>query len=98
MPSSPQEPNEEPNREPIQEQNQTKVEENDKINEDTKQEKRKEDKKEEKEEKKESWKDIIYNPRTGEFLGRTGSSWGKTDRVRRTGPDGSGQDQVRLDY
>uniref|UniRef100_A0A3B5M293 Uncharacterized protein n=1 Tax=Xiphophorus couchianus TaxID=32473 RepID=A0A3B5M293_9TELE len=29
-----------------------------------------------KEEKKESWKDFIYNPRTGEFLGRTASSWG----------------------
>lgn len=24
-----------------------------------------------------SWKDVIYNPRTGELLGRTASSWGK---------------------
>ncbi|KAF5897735.1 sodium/potassium-transporting ATPase subunit beta-3-like [Clarias magur] len=32
--------------------------------------------KEEKAEGKESsWKDFIYNPRTGEFLGRTASSW-----------------------
>uniref|UniRef100_A0A8D3CNI1 Sodium/potassium-transporting ATPase subunit beta n=1 Tax=Scophthalmus maximus TaxID=52904 RepID=A0A8D3CNI1_SCOMX len=27
---------------------------------------------------KESCQDLIYNPRTGEFLGRTASSWGKT--------------------
>lgn len=34
--------------------------------------------KEEKAEGKESgWKDFFYNPRTGEFLGRTASSWGK---------------------
>uniref|UniRef100_A0A3Q2P6I4 Sodium/potassium-transporting ATPase subunit beta n=1 Tax=Fundulus heteroclitus TaxID=8078 RepID=A0A3Q2P6I4_FUNHE len=40
-------------------------------------EEKKEQKKEEKkEQKKESWKDFIYNPRTGEFLGRTASSWG----------------------
>uniref|UniRef100_A0A3B5B7D8 Sodium/potassium-transporting ATPase subunit beta n=1 Tax=Stegastes partitus TaxID=144197 RepID=A0A3B5B7D8_9TELE len=32
--------------------------------------------KEKKEEKKESCRDFIYNPRTGEFLGRTASSWG----------------------
>uniref|UniRef100_A0A3B4H888 Sodium/potassium-transporting ATPase subunit beta-3 n=1 Tax=Pundamilia nyererei TaxID=303518 RepID=A0A3B4H888_9CICH len=30
-----------------------------------------------KEEKQDSWKDFIYNPRTGEFLGRTAGSWGK---------------------
>lgn len=29
------------------------------------------------EENKSSWKDFIYNPRTGEFMGRTASSWGK---------------------
>lgn len=28
-------------------------------------------------ENKSSWKDFIYNPRTGEFIGRTASSWGK---------------------
>lgn len=28
-------------------------------------------------ENKSSWKDSIYNPRTGELLGRTASSWGK---------------------
>ncbi|XP_063061714.1 sodium/potassium-transporting ATPase subunit beta-3b [Engraulis encrasicolus] len=27
------------------------------------------------EENKSSWKDFIYNPRTGEFMGRTASSW-----------------------
>uniref|UniRef100_A0A3Q0S9I1 ATPase Na+/K+ transporting subunit beta 3b n=1 Tax=Amphilophus citrinellus TaxID=61819 RepID=A0A3Q0S9I1_AMPCI len=29
-----------------------------------------------KDEKEGSWKDFIYNPRTGEFLGRTAGSWG----------------------
>ncbi len=24
-----------------------------------------------------SWKDVIYNPRTGEFFGRTASNWGE---------------------
>ncbi|XP_027900764.1 sodium/potassium-transporting ATPase subunit beta-3-like [Xiphophorus couchianus] len=38
--------------------------------------KNKKKKEQKKEEKKESWKDFIYNPRTGEFLGRTASSWG----------------------
>lgn len=28
-------------------------------------------------ENKSSWKDSIYNPRTGELMGRTASSWGK---------------------
>lgn len=27
-----------------------------------------------------SWKDSIYNPRTGELLGRTATSWGKDPR------------------
>lgn len=27
-----------------------------------------------------SWKDSIYNPRTGELLGRTASSWGEGKR------------------
>uniref|UniRef100_A0A3Q4GLR2 Sodium/potassium-transporting ATPase subunit beta-3 n=1 Tax=Neolamprologus brichardi TaxID=32507 RepID=A0A3Q4GLR2_NEOBR len=36
-------------------------------------EKTKREKKEE--EKQDSWKDCIYNPRTGEFLGRTAGSW-----------------------
>ncbi|XP_062329289.1 sodium/potassium-transporting ATPase subunit beta-3b [Osmerus eperlanus] len=31
--------------------------------------------KEEKPEDKQSWKDFFYNPRTGEFIGRTASSW-----------------------
>uniref|UniRef100_A0AAZ1X744 Sodium/potassium-transporting ATPase subunit beta n=1 Tax=Oreochromis aureus TaxID=47969 RepID=A0AAZ1X744_OREAU len=33
-------------------------------------------KREQKKEKQDSWKDFIYNPRTGEFLGRTAGSWG----------------------
>jgi len=24
-----------------------------------------------------NWKDVIYNPRTGEFFGRTGRNWGE---------------------
>lgn len=35
------------------------------------------DKKEKPEAKESSWKDFLYNPRTGEFMGRTASSWGK---------------------
>lgn len=27
-----------------------------------------------------SWKDSFYNPRTGELMGRTASSWGKDPR------------------
>ncbi|KAM3616240.1 uncharacterized protein V6R79_014886 [Siganus canaliculatus] len=42
--------------------------------EDDKEEKK--ERKEEKKETKESWKDFIYNPRTGEFIGRTTTSWG----------------------
>lgn len=30
-----------------------------------------------------SWKDSIYNPRTGELLGRTASSWGKKPTIHR---------------
>lgn len=67
-----------------------KVEEKEEKKEEKKEEEKKEEKKKEekkkkeqkKEEKNESWKDFIYNPRTGEFLGRTASSWGK----RRPGP------------
>ncbi|ROI16098.1 Sodium/potassium-transporting ATPase subunit beta-3 [Anabarilius grahami] len=32
-------------------------------------------KEEKADEKQSSWKDNIYNPRTGEFIGRTASSW-----------------------
>lgn len=34
-------------------------------------------KEEKADEKQSSWKDAIYNPRTGEFIGRTASSWGE---------------------
>ncbi|XP_076591919.1 sodium/potassium-transporting ATPase subunit beta-3-like [Chaetodon auriga] len=83
-----QEPKEEPNQEPKEEpkedtkeevKEEVKAEEKEEKNEEVKEEKKegkKEEKKEGKEEKKESWKDFIYNPRTGEFLGRTASSWG----------------------
>lgn len=30
-------------------------------------------------EEKDSWTDVIYNRRSGEFLGRTSSSWGELD-------------------
>ncbi|KAG1932817.1 sodium/potassium-transporting ATPase subunit beta-3b [Pimephales promelas] len=33
-------------------------------------------KEEKPDDKQSSWKDFIYNPRTGEFIGRTASSWG----------------------
>lgn len=36
-------------------------------------------KEEKPDEQKSSWKDAIYNPRTGEFIGRTASSWGKSE-------------------
>ncbi|XP_044059013.1 sodium/potassium-transporting ATPase subunit beta-3b [Siniperca chuatsi] len=71
MLSSPQDQNQEPNQEQKEEmKKEVKAEEK---MEETKEEKKEEEKKEE---KKESWKDCIYNPRTGEFLGRTASSWG----------------------
>lgn len=31
-----------------------------------------------------SWKDSIYNPRTGELLGRTASSWGKSPVIQQS--------------
>lgn len=37
--------------------------------------------KEEKPGEKSSWKDFIYNPRTGEFIGRTAKSWGKKTQI-----------------
>lgn len=59
-------------------------------NRDTKEEQKvgmKEEEKEKKEEKEkeESWTDCIYNRRSGEFLGRTCSSWGEF--CRRTEPN-----------
>ncbi|KAI4890254.1 hypothetical protein NFI96_014028, partial [Prochilodus magdalenae] len=48
--------------------------------------------KEEKPEGKESsWKDVIYNPRTGEFIGRTASSWVVALSCNSTGADLAGQ-------
>lgn len=52
--------------------------------EEKKKEKKEEEKEEKKEEKEESWTDCIYNRRSGEFLGRTCSSWGEF--CRRTEP------------
>ncbi|KAK2846439.1 hypothetical protein Q5P01_009438 [Channa striata] len=84
MPSSPQDQNKDPKQETEQEpENQ---EQKDGRKEETKEEAKAEEnkndemkqkkKKERKEEKEETWKDFIYNPATGEFLGRTASSWG----------------------
>lgn len=53
-----------------------KVEKGEETKGETKVEKKEEMKKQEG--KEGSWKDSIYNPRSGEFLGRTASSWGKT--------------------
>lgn len=83
MPSTPQDQNQEPNQEPNEgkkeeTKEEAKAEENENKKEEAKKEKKKEENKEDKEKKKESWKDFIYNPGTGEFLGRTASSWGKT--------------------
>nr|AZT78977.1 sodium/potassium-transporting ATPase subunit beta 3a subunit [Lateolabrax maculatus] len=80
MSSVQQEQNQEPNQEPKEEQKEdtkeeVKAEEKEEKNKKTKEEKKEEKNEEKKEEKKESW-DCIYNPRTGEFLGRTASSWG----------------------
>ena len=35
---------------------------------------------EEKAEPESNWKHLIYNPNTGEFVGRTASSWGKREK------------------
>lgn len=53
-----------------------KEERKEEVMEEKKEEKKEVVKEEKKEEVKESWKDFIYNSRTGEFLGRTYSSWG----------------------
>ncbi|XP_067362387.1 sodium/potassium-transporting ATPase subunit beta-3-like isoform X2 [Channa argus] len=90
MPSSPQDQSQQQNQEPKQElenqeqrdggkeetKEEVKAEENENKNEEMKQKKKKEGKKEEMEQRKETWKDFIYNPATGEFLGRSASSWG----------------------
>ncbi|XP_047191465.1 sodium/potassium-transporting ATPase subunit beta-3-like [Scophthalmus maximus] len=72
MSSSPQEQNEERKEEDREEKNEMK----EMIEKEEKEEKEenKEEMKQMKE--KESCQDLIYNPRTGEFLGRTASSWG----------------------
>ncbi|XP_041669191.1 sodium/potassium-transporting ATPase subunit beta-3-like [Cheilinus undulatus] len=78
-------PNPEPKPEPNEQGKEVEKEEGNKeevkqeVKEEPKEEKTEEQKKkkdEPKEEKKESWKDFIYNPRTGEFMGRTATSWG----------------------
>nr|WRO44068.1 sodium/potassium pump beta 3a [Rachycentron canadum] len=92
MESSPQDQNQDQSQEQNQEQKEerkegnneeTKTEETEVKNEEAKEEqkeekkeKNNEEKEESKKEKKETWKDCIYNPTTGEFLGRTASSWG----------------------
>lgn len=79
MSSSPQDQNQEPNQEPKDEmKEEVEVEEKQEKLEETREEKKEEKREGKKEEEKESWGDFIYNPRTGEFLGRTASSWGKT--------------------
>lgn len=73
----------------------------------TEKEQKKEEKKEpgKKEKGKEdelqgSWKDFFYNPRTGEVLGRTASSWGKISRLSsgRSGFDLSRMTRTQLGH
>uniref|UniRef100_A0A3Q4GLS3 Sodium/potassium-transporting ATPase subunit beta-3 n=1 Tax=Neolamprologus brichardi TaxID=32507 RepID=A0A3Q4GLS3_NEOBR len=84
-----QELNQDQTQEPNQDQNQDNAKEEVKAEEKEEKKEEKQEKKEDKkeaneakrekkeEEKQDSWKDCIYNPRTGEFLGRTAGSWGK---------------------
>ncbi|XP_023252007.1 sodium/potassium-transporting ATPase subunit beta-3-like [Seriola lalandi dorsalis] len=77
MSSSPQDQNQEPNQEQEEERKEeAKAEKTEVKSEETNEEQNKERKKESKKEKKEPWNYCIYNPTTGEFLGRTASSWG----------------------
>ncbi|KAK5621392.1 hypothetical protein CRENBAI_007615 [Crenichthys baileyi] len=71
-----QDPNQEPPKETNAEQKKEEKEAQGEEKDAAKEEVKVEEKEEKKKEKKESWKDLIYNPRTGEFLGRTASSWG----------------------
>ncbi|XP_030255840.1 sodium/potassium-transporting ATPase subunit beta-3b [Sparus aurata] len=59
-----------------EEKKEEKKEDKEEEKKEDKEEEKKEEEKEEKKEVKESWKDSFYNPRTGELLGRTASSWG----------------------
>ncbi len=83
MSSTPHDQNQDPNQEAKEEvkeeaKEEVKEEAKEEVKEEKKEGKTEIKKEEKKEEKKESWSDFIYNPRTGEFLGRTASSWGKT--------------------
>lgn len=87
MSSSPQVQTQEPNQDQNQDNAKEEVKAEEKEEKKEEKQEKKEDKKEaneakreekkKKEEKQDSWKDFIYNPRTGEFLGRTAGSWGK---------------------
>lgn len=69
---------EEKKEEQNQEQDQTEKEKEVKVEDKEERNEKQGSKKEEAAEGKteESWRDSIYNPRTGEFLGRTATSWG----------------------